>query len=214
MSNGLTDLAFFIKTATHSTQYPISLSHSQQLISAALGFASFAAYQAHHRDDLLILARQIVFNDSTLKNRINQLQIEMPEDDLTQIMVEAFNTKMPYIKIHDSFESYAHDVEQELMKSLIQNKDIVEEAFKTEFLNFEYVFLDKNYVQLAPLMSDYCFIPIEGYVLIRANSSPLGRHEIHFRLLLDTHRYVRGLHENFVYTIQGVNLDAKVSDDI
>lgn len=92
----ISDVAHAYRVAGKSTTPAIPLSHIQQLIAAALGHGSLAAYQAsEHESGHLDDVGYIVFDYELLAERANQLAIPYSYSQVELLIQEAFAKAVP-----------------------------------------------------------------------------------------------------------------------
>ena len=119
MAVGITDLAHSLRTNSAESTAPISLSHGQQLVCAALGHKSFASFQAaqnaEHEPQALDGVLHVVADYDLLIKRAAELELDHSHAELRKLMAAAFAERLPHTKLHGSYDDLAaafHDIVQ------------------------------------------------------------------------------------------------------
>lgn len=112
-------IAYAVRTASEATSHPLKLSHAQQLVAAALGYRSLAAYQASPGEaEALNDAAHFVLDDQLLVARAQELRLPNVVDGLTSLLHTAFEERLPSAQIHASsaaLDAYVRDIVQEVV---------------------------------------------------------------------------------------------------
>jgi cell fate (sporulation/competence/biofilm development) regulator YlbF (YheA/YmcA/DUF963 family) len=102
----ISDVAYAYREAGKAVPTQISLSHIQQLVAAALGHQSLAAYQAseHETNGWMEYIGHIVFDHELLAQRTAQLAVPHRYEQVLALIREAFAKVFPEAKQHVSEE--------------------------------------------------------------------------------------------------------------
>lgn len=119
MAVGITDLAHPLRKNSAESTAPISLSHGQQLVCAALGHKSLASFQAAQNDEqepqTLDGVRHVVADYDLLVERAAELKLKHSPIELRKLMAMAFAERLPGTKLHSGYDDLAaafHDLVQ------------------------------------------------------------------------------------------------------
>jgi hypothetical protein len=117
MSVGISNIAHALRDYAVSTAVPISLSHCQQLVAAALGYKSLASYQAAQKQGTevtdLAEVNHLLIDRVLLSDRARDLNVGMPPWVLEPMVAKAFDQRLPATLIHaytDSLEGKLSDI--------------------------------------------------------------------------------------------------------
>jgi len=109
MPVGISNIAHALRDYAASTPSPISLSHCQQLVAAALGYKSLASYQAAEKQGAEITdlteVNHILVDRALLSIRAKDLNVGIPPWMLEPMVAQAFEQRLPAAQIHNSTDS-------------------------------------------------------------------------------------------------------------
>lgn len=109
-------IAYAVRTASNSTTNPVKLNHAQQLVAAALGYKSLAAYQAAKNESKsLDEASHFVLDDQLLVTRSQELNLPHKASELEFLLQAAFQERLPSARLHPSelaMDDYIRDLVQ------------------------------------------------------------------------------------------------------
>lgn len=100
----LSAVAYATRQALVAKGIPISLSHAQQLVAAAMGHGTLAAYQASGDAQALAGAAHVVVDDALLRERAENLG--HPGDAVPATVVEMLGAMLPGT-VHQHTEAFA-----------------------------------------------------------------------------------------------------------
>lgn len=116
MPIGISDLAHSVRKNSASVAAPVQLGHAQQLIVAALGYKSLAAYQAAQVAALepqdLGNVHHVVLDYDQLDQRASELGAAPTPSQLHELIDAAFKERAPRTHIHAShadFDNYLRE---------------------------------------------------------------------------------------------------------
>lgn len=114
-------VGFALRHSTRNTSQPLSNGHAQQLFAAALGFKSFAAYQAcSNFSGAEINSASAVLDPGILDARAEELGVLLRGSRLRELITDALARSCPSMPIHWSFEAYLHALSREVRQDLDQ----------------------------------------------------------------------------------------------
>lgn len=103
----ITSIAFEVRRAAASLSTPIILGHAQQLLAAALGYASLYHYQHSENEPVELDPRGHYVLHTLLGNRLQELQSVHKTDTLVSMIKTAFNASLPQARVHSSDSEFA-----------------------------------------------------------------------------------------------------------
>ena len=116
MSLGISDLAHSLRKNSAAAAVPVPLGHAQQLIAAALGYRTFAAYQAAQATTQepasLTDVHHVVLDEDLLDQRASELGAAPPPDRLHELIETAFRERAPHTRIHASYAAFENYLRQ------------------------------------------------------------------------------------------------------
>ncbi|WP_342933450.1 peptide ABC transporter permease [Paraburkholderia diazotrophica] len=99
----LFSIAFAVRTASQQANNPVKLGQAQQLVAAALGYKSVAAFQASGEEAAgLDEAVHFVPDEDLLLTRAHELGITLEKHELMSILKAAFKDRHPASRLHAS----------------------------------------------------------------------------------------------------------------
>lgn len=128
MSVGISNIAHALRDYAASTAVPISLSHCQQLVAAALGYKSFASYQAaqKHGAEVTDLAEvnHLLIDRASLSDRASDLNVGLLPWVLDPMIAKAFKQRLPAAQIHASKDSLEMKLSDIVSAQVIENDNV------------------------------------------------------------------------------------------
>lgn len=127
MSIDVSSLAYAVRKASETTSQPLKHGHALQLVAAALGYNTLAAYQAAVVDgaesEHLDAAAHAVLDEALLVDRADELDLPQSEDTLVELVNGAFKTVLPRVTFHRSDDALS-DALRSLVDNQVYNHDI------------------------------------------------------------------------------------------
>jgi hypothetical protein len=197
MPTGITDLAHSIRKNSAAKAVPIPLSRGQQLVAAALGYQSFASYQAARtaQQEPLWLdnVRHAILDYDLLFERANGLGLKLVPTLVKQLLDTAFQERLPRIKLHASYSGWEDDLREQVDARVIEDDEV-----NGEMANANYDGIDEVYFELevpfdqaavgSPLVID-----LNGHVGLGIDTErPYSGHKVNVEVTLTLERL--GLH--------------------
>ncbi|MBU9552886.1 hypothetical protein [Burkholderia multivorans] len=118
--SSISSLAYALRVQNQSNATPIILGHAQQLIAAALGYKTLAAYQASPDEAALDDARHFVLDLDLAHQRAGELGVAVSEEQLDALLGSAFAGQLPHARFHQS-ESALEDYIRDRLEQLVKN---------------------------------------------------------------------------------------------
>lgn len=96
-------ISFAVRSASSTSANPIKLSHAQQLVAAALGYKSLAAFQASPLEaPTLDDAVHFVLDGELLDERIQELGLPNTFPEVAMFVTTAFAQRLPWAHLYDT----------------------------------------------------------------------------------------------------------------
>lgn len=146
MSLGISDLAHSVRKNSAAAAVPVPLGHAQQLVAAALGYKTFAAYQAAQataqEPASLTAVRHVVLDNDTLDQRAGELGVTPPPDRLHELIDTAFRERAPHTRIHASYAAVEDYLREHVAQVVIDDNDVNSEMANANYDGIDEVYFD------------------------------------------------------------------------
>ncbi|KAB7766080.1 hypothetical protein CEK69_16150 [Xanthomonas sp. LMG 12462] len=146
MSLGISDLAHSIRKNSAAAAVPVPLGHAQQLVAAALGYKTFAAYQAAQASaqeaSSLTIVHHVVLDEDLLHQRASELGAAPPPDRLHELIQTAFRERAPHTRIHASYAAFEDYLRQHVDQVVIDDNDVNSEMANANYDGVDEVYFD------------------------------------------------------------------------
>lgn len=120
----ISTLAFAVRTASSSTRHPVTLSHAQQLVAAALGYRSLAAWQASKEPENLDEVGHYIPDGKLLAERIESLGLPNDFAELASLVSAAFESHLPSATLHMNDLSWDDYVRRHVQRVVMNDDDV------------------------------------------------------------------------------------------
>ncbi|MCW0048889.1 peptide ABC transporter permease [Burkholderia pseudomallei] len=101
MAIGISALAFAVRKQGASLPKPVGHGHAQQLLAAALGYKSLAAYQASQEEEPdLSPTKHIVLDEALLLQRAGELGLPYSGEVIVSLVIDALTNALPHANVH------------------------------------------------------------------------------------------------------------------
>lgn len=196
MSIGITDLAHSIRKNSAASAALIPLSHGQQLIAAALGYKTFASYQAakaaQQEPPCLDNVCHAIPDYDLLFERAKALDLKLAPSLLNKLLNTAFQERLPQTKLHASYSAWEDRLREEVDTHVIEDGEV-----NGEMANANYDGIDEIYFELevpfdevtveSPLVID-----LDGHVGLGIDiDRPYSGHKVNVEVTLTLERLGR-----------------------
>lgn len=188
----ISEVAFAVRTASKTTTNPIQLSHAQQLVAAALGYKSLAAFQASPLEaPTLDQAAHFVLDGGLLADRARELGLPHQLPQLAVLLKQAFAERLPGAHLHQS-EGSLHGYLTSLVDDVALNDDAVaSEMASTNGDGIDEVYVPVDDIELAslPPLGQPLEMEIEGHIAMGIDTErPYCGHKIEVQVRLAIER--------------------------
>ncbi len=190
MSVGISTLAYAVRKASESTAQPLKHGHASQLVAAALGYNTLAAYQASVADgaesEHLEAAAHAVLDEALLVARAAELSLPQSEAALVELVRGAFKTELPGTAFHGHDDAMS-DALRDLVNDRVYNHDQTSSAMaltNNDGVDEIYLPLDLTLAELPP-PGEVFELEIDGHIAMKPDiERPYSGHKIDVRCSL------------------------------
>lgn len=182
---GISSISYAVSAASRSSTAPIMLSHAQQLVAAALGYKSLAAFQASPLEaSTLDEAAHFILDGALLVERIQNLSLPNPLPEVAMFIKAAFNNQLPSARLHETVgDLYCYVTE------LVDDRVLNDGAVEGEIASTNNDGVDEVYIPVDNLDLDELPQPghlleqeLEGHVAMTVDTErPYSGHKIKVR---------------------------------
>ncbi len=166
---------------------PLKLGHAQQLVVAALGYRSLAAYQASIDESAsLDAAAHGVLDNELLLERAAQLGLVPLQPYLPRLLKSAFEQHLPDLKLHHSHDALEDAVREIVDDTVLNHDETISAMTVTNNDGIKEVYLPVDFeMDALPPPDDFLEIPVEGHVTMKPDiDRPYVGHRIDVRATL------------------------------
>lgn len=146
MSLGISDLAHSVRKNSAAAAVPVPLGHAQQLVAAALGYKTFAAYQAAQataqEPASLTAVHHVVLDEDLLDQRAGELRVAPTPDRLHALIDAAFRERAPHTRIHASYAAFEDYLRQHVDQVVMEDDDVNSEMANANYDGVDEVYFD------------------------------------------------------------------------
>ncbi|ANH72665.1 hypothetical protein I5U05_014205 [Stenotrophomonas maltophilia] len=146
MSIGISDLAHSVRKNSAAQGPSVPLGHSQQLVVAALGYKTFAAYQAAQATSQepahLADVHHVVLDVDRLDQRASELGVATTPDQLHALLDTAFGERAPHIRLHASYAAFEDFLRQHVDQTVTEDSDVNSEMANANYDGIDEVYFD------------------------------------------------------------------------
>lgn len=212
MNVGITDLAHSIRKNSAGSAVPISLSHGQQLVAAALGhntLASFQASQSAEQEPQILQGVAHVIPDHQLTvERAGELGLEVAPSELHRLIAEAFRERLLHTRLHPSYSAFEDFVQDQAGSDISEDADVSSAAANANYDGIDEVYfeLDVDLDQVA--VGELAVFEFDGHVGLGLDTErPYSGHKVHFNAALTLTRVGRRCFERVEVEVFSAALD-------
>lgn len=213
MPVGVSSLAYAVRKASETTPQPLKHGHASQLIAAALGYSTLAAYQAAIAEgaesEHLDAAAHAVLDEALLVDRAAELALPQSEAALVELVVDAFKTELPGTAFHRHDDALS-DALRDLVDDRVYNHDQTCSAMAStnnDGVDEIYLPLDLTLAELPP-PGEVFELEIDGYISMKPDvERPYSGHKIDVRCSLFIERVSRVAIAEPEFRLESAKLD-------
>lgn len=213
----LFDLAFAVRTASRSTQHPISLGHAQQLAAAAFGYGSLAAFQASALEPPTLddMAHMVPAED-LLAQRARDLGLPHALQEIAALVTSAFSDRLPKVRLHASEADLQAYVRQCVDEEVVNDELVSSEMAMSNGDGIEEIYIPVDDFELSdlPPLGESLELDLEGHVTMGIDTErPYCGHTVDVRACLILTRTGKVSIAEPVCEVTSAHLDTDWGDD-
>ncbi|ULH06464.1 hypothetical protein [Alcaligenes faecalis] len=146
MSISISHLAHSVRSNSATVATPISLGHAHQLVAAALGHNSLAAYQAAQRSSQEPLdfnhIHHVVIDYELLDQRAQALGIPIESDPIRDLIKTAFRERASHIKVHGYYDDLEDALRTHFEETVMNDSNVISEIANTNHSGIDVGYFD------------------------------------------------------------------------
>ena len=168
MTIGISDLAHSVRKNSSSTAAPVKLGRAHQLVVAALGYKTLAAYQAAQDVGLEPLhlgdIRHIVLDHAMVNKRAGELGIALALSQLHELIGAALQERAPQVHAHSSFNAFEEHMREHVVKVFFEDNRVNTQMANTNCDGVDEIYFDFEPGVEAIDVSTSLDTELKGYV--------------------------------------------------
>lgn len=210
-------ISFAVRTASNASAHPIKLSHAQQLVVAALGYKSLAAFQASPLEaPTLDDAAHFVLDGELLEERIHELGLPNSFPEVAMFVKTAFAKRLPRARLHETVDDLHYYVTT-LVDDQVLNDDVVSGEIAStngDGIDEIYIPIDDIDLKALPPPGQSFEQELEGHITMNIDTErPYSGHKIVVRATLAFERTGKVSISEPECEVVAADLDRNWSDD-
>ncbi len=218
MPIGISDLAYSVRKNSTAVAAPVQLGHAQQLIVAAFGYKSLAAYQAaqvaalepKHLGDV----RHVVLDYDMLDQRAGELGATPTPDQLHELIDEAFRERAPNARIYASHAGFDDYLREHVDQVVIEDDDVNSEMANANYDGIDEVYFDFEVESENIPVGNSLDIDLHGHVGLGIDTErPYAGHIVNVEGTLSVERLGRQCFGSVDCQVTKAELDTNWGDD-
>jgi hypothetical protein len=218
MPIGIFDLAHSLRKNSSSQGVPVQLGHAQQLVVAALGYKSLAAYQAAQKvglePDHLGDVGNVVLDYDLLDRRASELRIGLAPNYLYELMGTALRERAAHIRTHSSFDAFEDHIRAHVVKVVFENNRVNSEMANTNCAGVEEIYFDFEAEPGHVSIGSSLAIDLKGHVRLSIDTErPYSGHMINVEGTLGLERTGRQCFSSADCQVTNAEMDTGWADE-
>ncbi|GAB3781452.1 hypothetical protein [Dyella agri] len=218
MTIGISDLAHSVRKNSASMAAPVQLGHAQQLIVAALGYKSLAAYQAaqvagqepEHLSDV----HHAVLDHDMLNQRASELGTNPAPNQLLELIGRAFQERASHARTHSSFDVFENYLREQVDRVVFEDNTVNSEMANANYDGVDEIYFDFEVeLEQVPVGSSLD-VDLDGHVRLRIDTEhPYSGHIVNVEGALSVERMGRRCFGSVDCQVTKAALDMGWGDD-
>lgn len=218
MPIGISDLAHSVRKNSASVAAPVQLGHAQQLIVAALGYKSLAAYQAAQVAALeaqdLSNVHHVVLDYDKLDQRASELGAAPTPSQLHELVDSAFKERAPHTHIHVSHAGFDNYLREHVDQVVIEDDDVNSEMANANYDGIDEVYFDFEVESESVPVGSSLEIDLDGHVGLGIDTErPYAGHKVNVEGFLAVERLGSQCFGSVDCQVTKAELDTNWGDD-
>ncbi|MFQ1065248.1 hypothetical protein [Bordetella trematum] len=218
MPIGISDLAHSVRKNSASVAAPVQLGHAQQLIVAALGYKSLAAYQAAQVAALepqdLGNVHHVVLDYDKLNQRASELGAAPTPSQLHELIDSAFKERAPHTQIHVSHAGFDNYLREHVDQVVIEDDDVNSEMANANYDGIDEIYFDFEVESESVPVGSSLEIDLDGHVGLGIDTErPYAGHKVNVEGFLAVERLGSQCFGSVDCQVTKAELDTNWGDD-
>ncbi|MDX4956579.1 hypothetical protein [Delftia acidovorans] len=218
MPIGISDVAHSVRKNSASVAAPVQLGHAQQLIVAALGYKSLAAYQAAQVAGLeaqdLSNVHHVVLDYDKLDQRASELGAAPTPSQLHELIDSAFKERAPHTHIHVSHAGFDNYLREHVDQVVIEDDDVNSEMANANYDGIDEVYFDFEVESESVPVGSSLEIDLDGHVGLGIDTErPYAGHKVNVEGFLAVERLGSQCFGSVDCQVTKAELDTNWGDD-
>ena len=218
MPIGISDLAHSVRKNSASVAAPVQLGHAQQLIVAALGYKSLAAYQAAQVAALepqdLGNVHHVVLDYDKLDQRASELGAAPTPSQLHELIDSAFKERAPHTQIHVSHAGFDNYLREHVDQVVIEDDDVNSEMANANYDGIDEIYFDFEVESESVPVGSSLEIDLDGHVGLGIDTErPYAGHKVNVEGFLAVERLGSQCFGSVDCQVTKAELDTNWGDD-
>lgn len=183
MNIGISDLAHSVRKNSAADAMPVSLGHAQQLVAAAMGYKTFASYQAaqaagrepRNLDTVL----HVIPDYDMLNKRAGDLGITITPSRLHELLRTAFFERMRRTMVHSDYESLEDALQEQVVQVVIEDGDVNSAMADANYDGIDEVYFEVEVDLDQATIGNPLVIELKGHVSLGIDTErPYAGHKV------------------------------------
>ncbi len=214
MSIDISRLTHALRQASAAASHPLRPGPAEQLIAAALGYGTLAAYQADVKQEaeprFIDDAEHVIIDVGLLQERADNLTVDVPALLLVELVARTFNALLPRAQVHKSLGDFEGFLIDRLNYEAGNGHETSGPMAMTNNDGVREIYLPFDLDIYSVPVGESERIEIDGHVTMEVDiERPYSGHHIDVKATIDFTRFGRQLLESVRAEIE----DAKLSYD-
>ena len=191
MSVSISNLAYSLRLASANSIHHIGLSHAQQLIAAALGYQSLAAYQANSEECKFIEnGMHIILNNELLLSRATGFGMPFDASSLATLLSQAFHKALPEARLHRSAAEFGDELNELVQLHVVNDGLVSSQTAMTNHDGIKDVYFEVYLSQEdLPAIGEFLELPVTGHVNMEIDiERPYSGHHVDIDVMVTAER--------------------------
>lgn len=193
MPIGISNLAHAVRKNSAAAGVSVQLGHAQQLVVAALGYKSLAAYQAAQaaaREPLhLDNVYHVVLDYDMLDRRANELDAAPASSQLHELIAGAFKERAPHARPHTSHADFGIYVREHVDQVVLEDGGVNTEMANANYDGIDEIYFDFEIESQTIPVGGTLDIGLDGHVALGIDTErPYSGHMVNVKGTLNLER--------------------------
>lgn len=164
----ISNLAHSIRKSSLTDAVPVLLGHAQQLVAAAMGYQTFASYQAAQaagqEPSCLDSVSHVVPDYAQLDTRAAELGVAVQPSRLHELLETAFSARLPQSRLHSSYGSLEVFLREQVQQVAMEDDDVNAAMVNANYDGIDEVYFDFEIEFDEATIGNSLTIDLDGHV--------------------------------------------------